>query len=90
MNISLLYLRADSWDGEYVRSGEQILGELTDNEDMFLWQDARGVHMLTHSQDNSHHNHDKRGGYAFSPDGGRSWKLSKVRARAILALFTSW
>ena len=78
MNISLLYLRADRWDGEYVRSGEQILGELTDNEDMFMWQDARGVHMLTHSQDNSHHNHDKRGGYAFSPDGGRSWKLSKV------------
>ena len=46
-------------------------------------QDGRGVHMLTHSQDNSHHNHDKRGGYAFSPDGGRSWKLSKV-------LFISW
>ena len=37
MLTSLLNLRADRWDGEYVRSGEQILGELTDNEDMFLW-----------------------------------------------------
>ena len=54
------------------------MGELTDNEDMFLWQDGRGVHMLTHSHDNSHLNHERRGGYAFSPDGGRSWKLSKV------------
>ena len=79
MKPILSFPRADSWDGEYVRSGVQILGELTDNEDMFLWRDDRGgVHMLTHSQDNSHHNHERRGGYAFSPDNGLSWKLSKV------------
>ena len=87
MRPILSFPRADSWDGEYVRSGVQILGELTDNEDMFLWRDDRGgVHMLTHSQDNSHHNHERRGGYAFSPDNGLSWKLSKVRYALISSL----
>ena len=74
---SASYLRADSWDGTYVRSGTKMFEDLTDNEDMFFWKDARGVHMLSHSQDNSHHNHERRGGYGFSPDGGVTWKLSK-------------
>ena len=71
------YLKAESWDGAYVRSGVPMFEGLTDNEDMFLWKDARGVHMLSHSHDDSHHNHQRRGGYAFSPDGGLTWKLSK-------------
>lgn len=51
---------------------------LTDNEDMFFWKDSRGVHMLAHSQDNSRHNHDRRGAYAFSPDrNAANWRLSK-------------
>ena len=70
-------LTADSWDGTYVRSGVPMFQGLTDNEDMFLWTDAKGVHMLAHSQDNSHHNHERRGAYGFSPDGGKTWKLSK-------------
>lgn len=71
------YFKASNWKGPYVRSGVKILGELTDNEDMHFWKDSRGVHMMSHSQDNSHHNHDRRGGYAFSPDGGVTWKLEK-------------
>jgi len=71
------YLKAESWDGTYVRSGVPMFEGLTDNEDMFLWKDARGVHMLSHSHDDSHHNHQRRGGYAFSPDDGLTWKLSK-------------
>ena len=71
------YLRADKWNGPYVRSGIPMFQGLTDNEDMFFWKDGKGVHMLSHSQDNSHHNHERRGGYAFSPDGGVTWKLSK-------------
>ena len=74
---SASYLRADKWDGEYTRIGVPILGDWTDNEDLFLWQDSRGIHMLTHSHDNSHHNHARRGGYAFSPDNGVTWRLSK-------------
>lgn len=74
-------LRAPAWDGPYTRDAVPIFGSGTDNEDPFLWTSERGVHMLMHSQDNSHHNHERRGAYAFSPDGGpHSWRLSPVEA----------
>ena len=59
-------LRAPSWDGPYTRDGVPLFGEGSDNEDPFLWTSTRGVHMLMHSQDNSHHNHERRGAYAVS------------------------
>ena len=48
-------LRASSWEGPYARDGVKIFGESSDNEDVYLWTSARGVHALMHSQDNSHH-----------------------------------
>ena len=72
-------LRADTWDGPFVRDGVKIFGEGTDNEDPYLWTSPRGVHMLMHSQDNAHHNHERRGAYAYSPD-GVTWRLSSEEA----------
>jgi len=74
-------LHAASWNGSYTRSGIKIFGEDTDNEDMHMWASPRGVHMLMHSQDNSHHNHQRRGAYAYSPDGNpTNWRLSSYEA----------
>ena len=64
-------LRADTWDGPFVRDGVKIFGEGTDNEDPYLWTSPRGVHMLMHSQDNAHHNHERRGAYASAPTASR-------------------
>ena len=45
-----------------------------------MWTSARGVHMLMHSQDNAHFNHEHRGAYAFSADAGVSWNFSAREA----------
>jgi len=72
----LLY--APSWEGPFERMGK-IFEEGSDNEDMYMWRDMDGVHMLMHSQKNDHHNHRRRGSYAYSPD-GQNWKLSHEEA----------
>ena len=71
-------LRAASWAGPYVRVEEPLFD--ADVEDMFMWTSARGVHMLMHSQDNAHFNHERRGAYAFSADAGVSWNFSAREA----------
>ena len=71
-------LRATSWTGPYVRTEQPIFD--ADVEDMFMWTSARGVHMLMHSQDNAHFNHERRGAYAFSADAGESWNFSAREA----------
>jgi len=74
-------LHAESWDGTFERAGVKIFGENTDNEDMYMWTSSKGVHMLMHSQNNDHFNHDRRGAYAFSPDGKPdNWRLSTEEA----------
>lgn len=76
----LLY--ASSWEGPFTRVGVKIFEEGSDNEDMHMWRDSNGgVHMLMHSQKNDHHNHERRGAHAYSPDGDPgNWKLSHDEA----------
>jgi len=71
-------LHASSWEGPFERVGVKIFEEGSDVEDMYMWRDSNnGVHMLMHSQKNDHHNHERRGAHAFSPDGQPdNWKLS--------------
>ena len=74
-------LQATSWEGPFSRTGVKIFGDGADVEDMWMWTSDRGVHMLMHSQDNSHYNHEARGAYAFSPDSdGADWRLSPTEA----------
>jgi len=84
-------LVASDWRGPYVAEESPILdddqvmnGGL---EDLFLWQDHRGTHMIVHSQAQDHaydlslnqatfHHKKKRGAYLFSADGKQRWSLS--------------
>ena len=43
-------LVAAAWDGHYVRQDKWILGAETNAEDAYMWVDARGTHMLMHTQ----------------------------------------
>merc|ERR1719331_2515364 len=43
-------LVADQWNGTYVRQNKLIFGADSNNEDAFMWIDARGTHMIMHSQ----------------------------------------
>merc|ERR1719464_2524022 len=56
-------------------------------EDLFMWHDSRGTHMIVHSQAIDHaydlsldragfHHKKKRGAYLFSADGRKRWSLS--------------
>jgi len=76
----LLY--ASSWEGPFNRVGVKIFEKGSDVEDMYLWRDSNGgVHMLMHSQNNDHNNHERRGAHAYSPDGQpENWKLSHDEA----------
>merc|ERR1712048_1364515 len=84
-------LVAESWKGPYVKQPEPILGddEVMDGglEDLFIWHDDRGTHMIVHSQAQDHaydmdmerggfHHKKKRGAYLFSADGKERWSLS--------------
>merc|ERR1711862_1026893 len=64
------------------RVGVKIFEAGSDNGDMHMWRDNNGgVHMLMHSQKNDHHNHERRGAHAYSPDGQPdNWKLSHDEA----------
>jgi len=75
-------LHASSWEGPFERVGTKIFEAGSDNEDMYMWRDSNsGVHMLMHSQRNDHHNHERRGAHAYSPDGQPdNWKLSHDEA----------
>lgn len=84
-------LVADRWQGPYTKIETPIFA---DNEvqnggleDLFMWLDERGTHMIVHSQAQDHalnpelkratfHHKKKRGAYAFSADGVHSWSLS--------------
>merc|ERR1719443_2885806 len=80
-------LKADSWNGTYVRQNKWIFGPGSNNEDSYMWIDDRGTHMIMHSQlrdlgpqlllpEDGQHHKKKRGGYAFSADGVDHWQLS--------------
>jgi len=84
-------LIANHWKGPYVAQDEPILedDEVMNGglEDLFMWQDHRGTHMIVHSQAQDHaydlsldratfHHKKKRGAYLFSADGKDRWSLS--------------
>jgi len=84
-------LVATDWRGPYAKDEEPILAddEVMDGglEDLFMWQDYRGTHMVVHSQAMDHaydmsldratfHHKKKRGAYLFSKDGRVRWSLS--------------
>jgi len=77
-------LRADSWEGPFERLGVKLFEDGSDNEDAYMWYDSKtgGVHMIMHSQNNSHYNHERRGSHAYSPQNGMpfNWKLSSEEA----------
>jgi len=82
---SVALLVAPQWNATYTRVGVPIF---IDHEDLFMWIDARGTHMIMHSQLIDHgtvrgssstagaDHKKKRGGYAFSADGLKRWSLS--------------
>merc|ERR1712183_1147074 len=80
MGIGLLH--ADSWEGPFERLGVKLFEDESDNEDPYMWYDSKtgGVHMIMHSQNNSHYNHERRGSHAYSPPNGMpfNWKLSSA------------
>jgi len=63
-------LVADHWSGPYTRLGVKVLGDHADAEDMYMWRNPRGVHMLCHHMGKEYGDLYKklRGGYAFTPD----------------------
>jgi len=84
-------LVASNWKGPYVAESEPILDddEVMNGglEDLFMWHDSRGTHMIVHSQAQDHaydlsldratfHHKKKRGAYLFSKDGLHRWILS--------------
>jgi len=84
-------LVADNWRGPYEKVSEPILAddEVMNGglEDLFMWHDSRGTHMIVHSQAMDHaydmnldratfHHKKKRGAYLFSADGKERWSLS--------------
>jgi len=87
--IGLLF--APDWRGPYLKGEDPILAddEVMNGglEDLFMWQDHRGTHMIVHSQAQDHaydtsldqatfHHKKKRGAYLFSKDGRDRWSLS--------------
>lgn len=92
-----LLISHNGWKGPYEqRPGGQILkdGEFKNGglEDLFMWLDDRGTHMVVHTQAMDHtyntqwvkpdsekagfHHKKKRGAYLFSADGAVRWSLS--------------
>lgn len=86
-----LLVSPTGWQGPYSLQQEPILGdaEVQDGglEDLFMWIDHRGTHVVVHSQATDHSydpsqsdagfNHKKkRGAYLFSADGFDRWSLS--------------
>ena len=73
--VGLLY--SDEWDKTpFTRTGVPLFEE---SEDLFMWIDDRGTHMVMHSQQTDHMvDHKKRrGALAFSADGLRRWDRSE-------------
>lgn len=82
---------ADCWHCEYRKGSKPIFkdDEVMNGglEDLFMWVDKRGTHMVVHSQAQDHaydvtlpralfHHKKKRGAYLFSADGKERWSLS--------------
>jgi len=68
-------------------TAEMLAGQDGGLEDLFMWENARGTHMVVHSQATDHgydrslnrwgvHHKKKRGAYLFSKDGIKDWILS--------------
>ena len=57
--------------------------------DCYIWADARGTHMLGHSQHSDHlkpgTHQQRRGGYAFSADGLTRWDYSDWEVQSYTA-----
>jgi len=86
-----LLVSPTGWQGPYSLQPDEILSGVTVQagglEDLFMWIDHRGTHVVVHSQATDHtynnafpnagFNHKKkRGAYIFSADGAERWSLS--------------
>jgi len=84
-------LVAGCWNCEYSKGENPVFkdDEVMNGglEDLFMWVDDRGTHMVVHSQAQDHaydetlsratfHHKKKRGAYLFSADGKERWSLS--------------
>jgi len=84
-------LHAECWNCVYTKVADPMFEdhEVMNGglEDLFMWVDHRGTHMVVHSQAQDHaydlsldratfHHKKKRGAYLFSADGKDRWSLS--------------
>eukprot|EP00929_Paragymnodinium_shiwhaense_P075114 TRINITY_DN3840_c0_g1_i1.p1 TRINITY_DN3840_c0_g1~~TRINITY_DN3840_c0_g1_i1.p1 ORF type:complete len:1033 (+),score=73.51 TRINITY_DN3840_c0_g1_i1:51-3101(+) len=85
------FVVADCWNCPYTKGLSPLLGddEVMDGgvEDLFMWVDSSGTHMVVHTQAQDHaydpsldragfHHKKKRGAYLFSADGRHRWSIS--------------